>query len=129
MSIGERRCEPQITAVGYSSCPEGVSVNVVATGHRNGMVRLWSSWDLSPVRDIPTLQTSAVTAVAFSFDNQVCKSNHSVTRSHQLRSPRLPQNLYAATEDGEVVIFEKSNISGLDNAPKFVDLTSLTLRG
>merc|ERR1711879_593351 len=69
--IGERRCEPLITAVGYSSCPEGVSVNVVVTGHKNGMVRLWSSWDLSPVRDIPSLQTSAVTAVAYSFDNQV----------------------------------------------------------
>ena len=82
MVIGERRCEPPITAAGFSSCPEGVSVNVVATGHRNGMVRLWSSWDLSPVRDIPTLQTSAVTAVAFSFDNQVCSSNknHPETR-------------------------------------------------
>ena len=71
LTIGERRCEPPITAVGYSSCPEGVSVNVVVTGHKNGMVRLWSSWDLSPVRDIPSLQTSAVTAVAYSFDNQV----------------------------------------------------------
>ena len=81
MAIGERRCEPPITAVGYSSCPEGVSVNVVATGHRNGMVRLWSSWDLSPVRDIPTLQTSAVTAVAFSFDNQVRMSINSSTKS------------------------------------------------
>ena len=71
-------------------------------------MRLWSSWDLSPVRDVPTLQTSAITAVAFSFDNQ---------------------NLYAATEDGEVVIFEKSNMSGMDNAPKFVELTSLTMSG
>ena len=43
--------------------------------------------------------------------------------------PRLSKNLYAATEDGEVVILEKSNVSGLNNAPKFVDLTSLTMRG
>ena len=51
------------------------------------MVRLWSSWDLSPVRDIPTLQTFAVTAVAFSFDNQVCYSNHPGNRSRQFRYP------------------------------------------
>jgi WD40 repeat protein len=104
LPVGRQRCEPPITSVCYSSCPEGVSVNVVATGHRNGMVRLWSSWDLSPVRDVPTYQASPVVAVAFSYDNQ---------------------NMYASTEGGEVVIFEKANVTGMDHSPKFVDLTGL----
>ena len=43
LSVGERRCEPPVTAVGFSSCPEGVAVNVVVTGHRNGMVSLVTS--------------------------------------------------------------------------------------
>lgn len=40
----------QITAVCYSSCPEGVSVNVLVTGFSDGAVQMWSSWDLTPVR-------------------------------------------------------------------------------
>ena len=102
-SLGHVRCEPRVTSVTFSSCPEGVAVNVIATGHfKTGTVRLWSSWDLAPIRDVCTLQESPVIAIAFNSDNQ---------------------NLYASTEDGEVVVFEKATISGLGQAPKFGDLT------
>ena len=40
----------QITAICYSACPEGVSVNVLVTGFSDGAVQMWSSWDLTPVR-------------------------------------------------------------------------------
>ena len=42
--------DSQITAVCYSSAPEGLSVNVIATAFANGAIKLWSSWDLSPLR-------------------------------------------------------------------------------
>lgn len=44
--------EERISAVCFSTAPEGVSVNVVATGLENGVIKLWSTWDLSPVMDI-----------------------------------------------------------------------------
>lgn len=41
----------KILSICYSSEKEGVGVNVIATGLENGMVRLWSSWDLTLVRE------------------------------------------------------------------------------
>lgn len=35
----------------YSFVKEGIGVNVIAAGLENGIVRLWSSWDLSLVRE------------------------------------------------------------------------------
>merc|ERR1712080_337869 len=86
--IACRKCEPPISALAFSSAPEGTSVNVVATGHglQTGVIRLWSTWDLSPVRDIPTSQISNIVAIAFSLDNLT---------------------LYVATEDDEIIIFEQ----------------------
>ena len=86
--IAYRKCEPPISALAFSSAPEGTSVNVVATGHglQTGVIRLWSTWDLSPVRDIPTSQISNIIAIAFSLDNLT---------------------LYVATEDDEILIFEQ----------------------
>lgn len=39
-----------VTSICYSSCPEGVSVNVLVTAFSDGCVQMWSSWDLTPVR-------------------------------------------------------------------------------
>ncbi|KAL1425186.1 hypothetical protein MTO96_019342 [Rhipicephalus appendiculatus] len=41
-----------IGAVCYSAAPEGTSINVLAAGCEDGCIRLWSSWDLSPVQEI-----------------------------------------------------------------------------
>ena len=104
--VSSHRCEPPINAVTFSAAPEGVAVNVVATGHRTtGVIRLWNSWDLSPVRDIDTkLPQSPIVALAFSFDNQ---------------------NLFAASSDGDVIIFEKSDVTGLQRPPKYLNLTEM----
>uniref|UniRef100_A0A6Q2XD95 Lysosomal trafficking regulator n=1 Tax=Esox lucius TaxID=8010 RepID=A0A6Q2XD95_ESOLU len=50
--IGHVHCREIICSVAFSNQPEGVSVNVIAGGLENGVVRLWSTWDLKPVREI-----------------------------------------------------------------------------
>ncbi|XP_069741266.1 lysosomal-trafficking regulator isoform X2 [Narcine bancroftii] len=49
---GHVHCREIICSVAFSNQPEGVSVNVIAGGLENGIVRLWSTWDLKPVREI-----------------------------------------------------------------------------
>ncbi|CAI8030834.1 Lysosomal-trafficking regulator [Geodia barretti] len=43
----------QIKCLQYSSAPEGVYINVLAGGLANGNINLWSSWDLSLIREVP----------------------------------------------------------------------------
>jgi WD40 repeat protein len=104
--VSSQKCEPPVDSITFSSSPEGIAVNVIATGHRTtGVVRLWSSWDLTPVRDIDTkLPNYPIIALSFSFDNL---------------------NLFAATSNGDVVIFEKENVSEMQRPPKYLDLTEM----
>lgn len=44
--------QKEVTAVCYSSCPEGISINVLVTGHSDGSIQMWSSWDMSMIRII-----------------------------------------------------------------------------
>lgn len=41
-----------IKCVSYSFVKEGTGINVIATGFDGGIVRLWSSWDLTLIREI-----------------------------------------------------------------------------
>lgn len=50
--VGEVFTDLKITAVCYSTAKEGISVNVIGTGFSNGTVKLWSSWNLTAVREI-----------------------------------------------------------------------------
>lgn len=105
-TVATRNCEPPIDAITFSASPEGLAVNVLATGHRTtGVIRLWNSWDLTPVRDIDTkFNQFSIIALAFSFDNQ---------------------NLFAANSAGDVIIFEKSDVTGLQRPPKYLNLTEM----
>jgi hypothetical protein len=48
------RCLRDIVhCLAFTNAPEGRSVNVLAGGLSSGVVRLWSTWDLMVVRDIP----------------------------------------------------------------------------
>ncbi|XP_018058565.1 PREDICTED: lysosomal-trafficking regulator [Atta colombica] len=100
-SILSRRC---VTALCYSNAPEGISVNVIATGLDNGIIRLWSSWDLQLVREISNnvRGCGAIIAVSWSLDQH---------------------HLYAITEDFTVLIWEGSKRLS-NGTPKFVNLTS-----
>ncbi len=100
--------EPPITAITFSSAPEGVSVNVIATGHeRTGVIRLWSSWDLSPVREFACgIHDQAIVSLSYTMDNRY---------------------LYASFADGHLVIFEKSASSSSPGKPNlnYLDLSQI----
>ncbi|VVC33396.1 Hypothetical protein CINCED_3A019913 [Cinara cedri] len=53
--IGSIESDKKITAVCFSNAPEGISVNSIATGLEDGSVKLWSTWDLSFVSEIPII--------------------------------------------------------------------------
>ncbi|XP_042189049.1 lysosomal-trafficking regulator [Callorhinchus milii] len=80
---GHVHCREIICSVSFSNQPEGVSVNVIAGGLENGVVRLWSTWDLKPVREI-TFSKSNRPIVSLTFS---CDGHH----------------LYTANSDGTVI--------------------------
>ncbi|CAK9830368.1 Lysosomal-trafficking regulator [Anthophora retusa] len=107
-AVGSVLSRRKITALCYSNAPEGVSVNVIATGLDNGVIRLWSSWDLRLVREIinDIKGCGAVIALAWAVDQH---------------------HLYAVTDDFTILIWEGSKRLS-NNTPKFVNLTSLSCK-
>lgn len=63
----------RIECITYSTVREGTGINVIAAGYADGTVRLWSSWDLTLVRELhaggggiaPLMAPVAVLSVAF----------------------------------------------------------------
>ncbi|GFG30500.1 hypothetical protein Cfor_08123, partial [Coptotermes formosanus] len=106
--VGTVATRESITALCFSGAPEGVSVNIIAAGLANGAIRLWSTWDLSPVREITTSFISRpIISLTYSQD---------------------AQHLYASAADGSVVIWEGgggTGSKGMSKTPKFLNLTSL----
>ncbi len=82
------RSDSRITSLTFSSEPEGTSCNALVAGHACGKISMWNSWDLTPIREVCTNQLAPIIALIYSEDNQ---------------------NLYAATDDGETIIFGKPN--------------------
>lgn len=107
-AVGSVLSRRKITALCYSNAPEGVSVNVIATGLDNGVIRLWSSWDLRLVREIinDIKGCGAVIALAWAVDQH---------------------HLYAVTDDFTILIWEGSKRLS-NSTPKFVNLTSLSCK-
>ncbi|XP_049998401.1 lysosomal-trafficking regulator isoform X2 [Alexandromys fortis] len=81
--VGHVHCREIICSVAFSNQPEGVSINVIAGGLENGIVRLWSTWDLKPVREI-TFPKSNKPIISLTFS---CDGHH----------------LYTANSDGTVI--------------------------
>ena len=81
-----------ITCLTFSSAPEGQSVNVIAGGLDNGVIRLWSTLDLRHLRDLQTenLMLTPVISVAFTHDSQ---------------------RLYSTSSDGTVALWESTSSS------------------
>ncbi|XP_055915316.1 lysosomal-trafficking regulator isoform X2 [Eupeodes corollae] len=86
--------EDSILAVCYSYIKEGVGVNVIATAVEGGIVRLWSSWNLSFVTEIAT-GISNIKSIAYS--------------THQ--------HLVVLTKDSYIQVWESEGLYG--NPPKF----------
>ena len=57
-----------ISTVAFSSAPEGVSCNVLVTGHEDGKVRFFNSWNLTPLRTLTPFEGVSVSALAFTRD-------------------------------------------------------------
>uniref|UniRef100_A0A4W4F2U4 Lysosomal trafficking regulator n=1 Tax=Electrophorus electricus TaxID=8005 RepID=A0A4W4F2U4_ELEEL len=77
--IGHVHCREIICSVAFSNQPEGVSVNVIAGGLENGLVRLWSTWDLKPVREI-TFPKSNKPIISLTFS---CDGHHLYTANSE----------------------------------------------
>ncbi|XP_072533561.1 lysosomal-trafficking regulator isoform X2 [Salminus brasiliensis] len=77
--IGHVHCREIICSVAFSNQPEGVSVNVIAGGLENGVVRLWSTWDLKPVREI-TFPKSNKPIISLTFS---CDGHHLYTANSE----------------------------------------------
>ncbi|XP_073990723.1 lysosomal-trafficking regulator mauve isoform X4 [Rhodnius prolixus] len=103
--VGSLTTSEQITSVCFSTAPEGISVNVVAAGMSDGSIRLWSTWDLTPVGKISAHGlTQPIICVTFSHDSQ---------------------HLYASTAEGQIVIWQASSVKSTGKTPRFLNLTSL----
>ncbi|KAG7462834.1 hypothetical protein MATL_G00188970 [Megalops atlanticus] len=77
--IGHVHCREIICSVAFSNQPEGVSVNVIAGGLENGVVRLWSTWDLKPVREI-TFPKSNKPIISLTYS---CDGHHLYTANSE----------------------------------------------
>ncbi|EHB18353.1 Lysosomal-trafficking regulator [Heterocephalus glaber] len=77
--VGHVHCREIICSVAFSNQPEGVSINVIAGGLESGIVRLWSTWDLKPVREI-TFPKSNKPIVSLTFS---CDGHHLYTANSE----------------------------------------------
>jgi len=81
--VAAQDCRIPVRCVTFTNCDEGRAVNVLAGGLENGTVRMWSTWDLSLVRDVTTQSVhQPIVSIAFTYCSMV---------------------LYAATEGGCLV--------------------------
>ncbi|XP_068597852.1 lysosomal-trafficking regulator [Brachionichthys hirsutus] len=77
--IGHVHCREIICSVAFSNQAEGVSVNVIAGGLENGVVRLWSTWDLKPVREV-TFSKSSKPIISLTYS---CDGHHLYTANSE----------------------------------------------
>ncbi|GFN74593.1 lysosomal-trafficking regulator [Plakobranchus ocellatus] len=94
-----------IHCLAFSAAPEGRSVNVVATGLQSGAIRLWSTWDLTPLRDLArdVPIPSPVISVTFSADSQY---------------------LVASGADGSITLWDKDKRGLRAHADRFIPVIS-----
>jgi len=83
--------ESKVKCIDFSCAPEGVSVNVVAAGLENGIIRIWSTWTLMCIRDIqPISGNSPVICLAY--------------------SPWDPQHLFTCDCQGNVCVWTRKDL-------------------
>ena len=62
--IGYLTFPEQLNCLCFTSAPEGTSVNVLLGGFENGMISMWSTWDLTLLRKLDFLQLRSHPIVA-----------------------------------------------------------------
>ncbi|XP_033121073.1 lysosomal-trafficking regulator-like isoform X2 [Anneissia japonica] len=68
--IGRIICEMSVLCVAFSDAPEGISVNCLAAGCSDGLIRLWSTWDFSFVRSISSASSNPVISLCYTVDSR-----------------------------------------------------------
>jgi WD40 repeat protein len=58
----------KILCIKFTAGIEGLASNVIVGGLQNGMIKLWSAWDLSLVRQLEGGHKAPVSAISFSAD-------------------------------------------------------------
>lgn len=85
----------KIRSCSYSFIKEGTGINVIATGYAEGIVRLWSSWDLTLVKEIHVEGKADIRSLSYS----------------------TYQHLIVLTSNNIIQVWESPGLAG--NAPKF----------
>ncbi|XP_068245807.1 lysosomal-trafficking regulator isoform X3 [Palaemon carinicauda] len=92
-----------VTAITFSSASEGTAINVIATSHTDGLIRLYSVWDLRPVRELKTERArQAITCLHYTHDNH---------------------HLCGITENGTLLVWESSLVK--TKMPKFITVPAV----
>ncbi|XP_061172369.1 lysosomal-trafficking regulator-like isoform X2 [Saccostrea echinata] len=79
--------ESCINCLCFSTAPEGQSVNILAGGMDNGIIRLWSSMDLTVLRDLQTENLLHKPVISLTFTNDSSR-------------------LYMTSSDGTITVWE-----------------------
>lgn len=86
--------DKKVLSACYSYIKEGTGINVVATGLEDGIIRFWSSWDLTFIQEI-IISNSDIISVTYS----------------------TYQHLIALSKDNFIQVWESEGIQ--ENSPKF----------
>ncbi|XP_022110934.1 lysosomal-trafficking regulator-like [Acanthaster planci] len=100
--VSRRLCDSEVHCLAFSNAPEGIAVNSLVAGCEDGVIRFWSTIDLTPIRVLVGNTHSPIISLAFTNDSQY---------------------LVASNQDGLVVTW--GNKEGSRRAPKmeaFLDI-------
>ncbi|XP_033625094.1 lysosomal-trafficking regulator-like isoform X2 [Asterias rubens] len=68
--VTKRVCDSSVHCLTFSNAPEGIAVNSLVAGCEDGVIRFWSSIDLTPVRVIVTKSHTPIISLSFTNDSQ-----------------------------------------------------------
>lgn len=90
----------KILSICYSNIKEGTGVNVIGTGLEYGIIRLWSSWDLSLVREINVGVSDVISLTFSTYQHLVCLSKDNILQVWESNGltggpPKLPQLIFS----------------------------------
>ena len=77
--IASRTCTDKIGSLAVTHEKPGLARNIVITGHSSGEIKLWSAFDLSPIRTLDRTQQAPVTALCVSDDFGCLFAGHAST--------------------------------------------------
>ncbi|WAR10400.1 LYST-like protein [Mya arenaria] len=107
-------CEDTINCLAYSGAPEGTSINVVAGGLSSGLIRLWSSWDLTPVRDLCHKQLSGeIISLTFTTDSQKLYASSTDGRGGNVIFKVFPNAVLPETKDFSLSLGRKCHFQSI----------------